>query len=89
MENIEYTIARHVENLKKMLELDEPCLYCPGSEGFSADLIPHPDACKICREFVGLSPDDRWCPCQKLGPTEALERTRVAIHKYESNFGRE
>ena len=49
--------------------------------------IPSYSSCKICQNFVNLKfrppYNYRACPCHRVGKKRALERTILAIEKYE------
>lgn len=96
---LKYTRKIHLERLKKMMELDEPCCWCPAHIGFRyGDDHYYPtssDPCRVCAETVGIElgegperiTDSMWqgskCPCFVLGKEEALRRTLEVLEEWE------
>lgn len=73
-------LVLHIEALKKLLNMKEPCTYCPRSfnHGMSN--------CKICRKFINISRMVSWfkrkkCPCLILGNKEAMKRTWIKLEE--------
>ena len=83
-----YTIADHVGNLKKMLEMEFPCGHCPGIWHGLSNYKTIKLGCDICRSFIGINDKNTYptinCPCNVLGKEEALKRTLIALEEYES-----
>jgi len=81
-----YTTKIHIERLKKMFKLKEPCRHCPAQRRFTMKepfemWAYNPYPCDICQEFVHIPSFD--CPCDFLGIEEAIEQTLLAIEEYE------
>lgn len=85
-----YTIAIHVERLKKMLTKKDPFNLCPvckyynWGRGWKHGFGLH--GCDICTDFIGIGQKvvGIRCPCHRLGESEAIKRTFRAIEKYET-----
>jgi len=87
-----YTKEIHARRLSQILQKEDPCHYCPSSEGFnpsaSSSILWSSSSypCKICRAFVGLDPDPDFdsprCPCNALGRKKALQRTHKALEEF-------
>ena len=89
-----YTKKVHIHRLRLMLKRDDPCGCCPAAKMFNAEGYPnilwkdYPNICNVCRSFIGLHPVTKCdmysikkCPCNALGPEEALKQTILALKK--------
>ena len=92
-----YTLDMHVKRLEAMLKEEDACKCCPAAPNFAGIMSPfdlwtlEPQPCHICASFIGLDPDAysrggvEKCPCKRLTPEEAIERTINAIARYRAN----
>lgn len=84
-----YTVEVHAERLEQMLVLGNVCYKCPGAPRFQTGVgfcsgLERSEVCKICQEFVGLTPYVRGrCPCARLGSEEAIQRSWEALNQFK------
>jgi hypothetical protein len=87
---MEYTKDVHARRLLKMLNKKDPINCCPAQKYFVAgskflddtrDNHGRFSCCNICLDFVNLKITD-GCPCYKLGISEAIKRTWIALEEY-------
>ena len=91
----------YMRRLKRMIERaehkDDVCQCCPVQDEFVARTPaikafrgpwgedPDPEVCIYCRNLVATPAN--YCPCDALGPKEAVKRARKAIKDYEKKEG--
>ena len=75
MSEVVYSQRDHAQALLSMLE-SATLGVCPTPE---VSWRVNGQKCRICRHFVGLQPNQKFCPCHVLGEREAIRRAWLAL----------